>query len=138
MPLLDIPEILSTIPMGAIGFFDQRKEACMKSKFFFLTALVFLPVAVAATSHALDIGVEESQMQCLSGTVTIGDSAASVLLKCGQPMGETRLKAEPNDIWIYHFGATKWLYYLSLSDGKVERIISAPCRSDKPDCYDLR
>jgi len=138
MPLLDISEILYTFRVSAIGFSEQRKEDTMKFKFLFLAILIILPVAVAATSQALDIGVEESQMQCLSGTVTIGDSDRSVLFKCGHPMGETKLKNEPNDIWIYHFGATKWMYYISFSNGKVERIISAPCRSDKPDCYDPR
>jgi hypothetical protein len=41
-------------------------------------------------------------------------------------------------IWIYHSPQRKFMYYLAFLNGKLQRIVGAPCSPDDPSCFDLR
>ena len=41
-------------------------------------------------------------------------------------------------IWVYHFGQGRFMYYLAFLNGKLQRIASAPCNPNRPECLDIR
>ena len=61
---------------------------------------------------------------CDGGIVAPGDSADSVKEKCGEP--QQVLTPDPQEPvrWVYDFGGTQFKYYISIVNGKVERIQS--------------
>jgi hypothetical protein len=70
-------------------------------------------------SSALD---EASSLQCDGGIVSVGDSEDSVRDKCGDPQKVTREDADSPVVWFYNFGPSEFVYYVSFTDGIVERI----------------
>jgi hypothetical protein len=68
---------------------------------------------------ALDDAVE---LECDGGTVVSGDTEASVREKCGDPQKVTREDADSPVVWFYNFGPTEFVYYVTFTDGVVERI----------------
>lgn len=65
---------------------------------------------------------EAAELECNNGTVFVGDSADSVIEKCGDPQKVTQEDVDSPIIWYYNFGPTEFVYYLSFTDGVVERI----------------
>ena len=61
-------------------------------------------------------------LQCDGGTVLPGDSEDSVRDKCGEPQKVTREDGDSPVIWYYNFGPTEFVYYVSFTNGMVERI----------------
>ena len=102
---------------------------------FIIIALIF----VADHSYSLDIMNlrDQSTLRCRGGIVAIGDLDRSVQNKCGDPL-EIARKQDYGPIWIYHFYQSKWMYYLAFSNGKLQRIVSAPCNPNRYECFDLR
>jgi len=78
-------------------------------------AMFFIPPNLSA----LD-GV--SSLQCSGGMVLSGDSEDSVRDKCGDPQKVTREDADSPIIWFYNFGPTEFVYFVSFTNGIVERI----------------
>ena len=66
---------------------------------------------------------ETSSLDCSGGTVLTGDSKDSVREKCGDPqkVAPREGKWSP-DIWIYNFGPSEFLYYVTFTNDRVERI----------------
>jgi hypothetical protein len=82
----------------------------------FTIALCCLIVGVSClTASALD---DADSMQCGDAMVFIGDPKLEVQTKCGEPSA----REERGDVWIYNFGPTEFVYYLTFTDGIVERI----------------
>ena len=79
-----------------------------------LGLLIFLPPVAA-----LD---ETDSLECSGGTVFTGDSQDSVLNKCGDPQKVTRQDAASPVVWVYNFGASEFMYYVTFTDGVVIRI----------------
>jgi hypothetical protein len=65
---------------------------------------------------------EVPEMQCDGGVVSSGNSADSVRDKCGDPQKVTREDADSPIIWFYNFGPTEFVYYVTFTNGIVERI----------------
>ena len=65
---------------------------------------------------------EASSLQCSGGTVLSGDSEDSVRDKCGDPQKVSREDADSPIIWFYNFGPSEFVYYVSFTNGIVERI----------------
>ena len=88
---------------------------------------------------AVDISnlADQSTLRCSGGIVATGDSDRAVLQKCGEPL-DVQSKQDVGPVWIYHIGQSKFMYYLAFQNGRLQRIVSAPCDSNDYDCYDLR
>ena len=99
-----------------------------------------LLVVWAERSDSININnlADQSTYRCYGGIVSTGDSARSVQDKCGAPLDRTRREADSYDIWIYHFGQSDFMYYFGFLHGKLQRIVSAPCKATDAVCYDLR
>lgn len=63
-----------------------------------------------------------SSLQCNGGNVSPGDSEDSVRDKCGNPQKVTQRDADSTIIWFYNFGPSEFVYYVSFTNGIVERI----------------
>ena len=112
----------------------------MKHKTILTGILLLVMLILTGASAALDFNFtsDQSSLRCSGGVVAVGDMGRSVRDKCGPPLDVTRRASDSYDIWIYHFGASKFMYYLGFLNGKLQRIVSAPCSVNDPDCYDLR
>ncbi len=100
--------------------------------------LVFLLTGSQA-AYAIDIYnmADQSTLRCAGGIVATGDSTRTVAQKCGEPLDVQALQ-DVGPVWIYNIGQSKFMYYLAFQNGRLQRIVSAPCRSNDYDCYDLR
>jgi len=105
----------------------------------YLLAISALLIFYTSPSFSLDIYsmADQSTWRCSGGIVAVGDSDRDVRNKCGSPI-EVARKQDFGPIWIYQPGQAKFMYYLAFQNGKLQRIASAPCTGDDPECYDLR
>ena len=102
---------------------------------FVLAYLLTVPQAV----YAVDITnmADQSTLRCWGGIVATGDSDRAVAQKCGEPI-DVQFLQDVGPVWIYNIGQSKFMYYLAFQNGRLQRIVSAPCESNDYDCYDLR
>lgn len=100
--------------------------------------LAFL-LAVPQILNAVDITglADQSTLRCAGGIVATGDSDRAVLQKCGDPLDVQSIQ-DVGPVWIYKIGQSKFMHYLAFLNGRLQRIVSAPCNSNDYDCYDLR
>ena len=105
----------------------------------YLLVMSALLIFFAAPSFSFDIYsmADQSAWRCGGGIVAIGDSDRDVRNKCGNPIEVTRVQ-DVGNVWIYQPGQAKFMYYLAFQHGNLQRIASAPCSSNDPECYDLR
>ena len=84
----------------------------------FISTVIFIFI-IQPCVMALD---DTPSLQCDGGIVAPGDSADSVKEKCGEP--QQVLTPDPQEPvkWVYDFGGTQFTYYVSIVNGKVERI----------------
>ena len=104
----------------------------------FMAALTLLAVT-APSSYSLDFNslADQSSLRCGTNVVALRDLDRTVREKCGEPIEITRLQ-DHGPIWIYGSDQDRFMYYLVFVNGKLERIVSAPCSVDDPACFDLR
>ena len=109
-----------------------------RNTIFYGVILAFL-LAVPHILYAVDIFnlADQSTLRCSGGIVATGDSDRSVLQKCGEPL-DVQSKQDVGPVWIYNIGQSKFMYYLAFQNGRLQRIVSAPCNANDYDCYDLR
>ena len=83
--------------------------------------MVFLSIMLLPdpSVFALD---DVSELRCSGGIISTGDSKMEVETKCGSPTD----RAEGGEVWIYNLGSTRFVYYLTFADGRLERIQSGP------------
>lgn len=65
---------------------------------------------------------ETSSLECEGGIVSHGDSQDSVRDKCGNPQKVSQEDADSPLVWFYNFGPSEFVYYVSFTNGMVERI----------------
>ena len=111
----------------------------MIKNIFYLGIALALSVIFMDTSQAIDFGslADQSSYRCSEGVVAIGDLDRSVREQCGNPL-EIDRKQDYGPIWIYYHDQSNFMYYLEFVNGKLQRIVGAPCNPDNPDCFDLR
>ena len=106
-----------------------------------LYPVVILAVLInfSEKSYCIDFTTlaDQSSYRCSGGIVAVGDLDRTVLEKCGDPL-EIGKRQDFGPIWIYHSPQQKFMYYLAFLNGKLQRIVGAPCSPDKPECFDLR
>jgi len=97
----------------------NRKFIVTVNTFVFLFVLVF-----TSNPFALD---DTSSLQCDGGVAVRGDSEDSVREKCGDP--RKVLSPDPQEpvVWVYNFGTTEFSNFVSIVNGKVERIQMGNC-----------
>ncbi len=102
-------------------------------------ATLAIVVVVAGSSYSLDFNslADQSSLRCGTNVVALRDLDRTVREKCGEPIEITRLQ-DYGPIWIYGSDQGRFMYYLAFVNGKLERIVSAPCSVDDPACFDLR
>ena len=102
------------------------------------TALTLLIIFVDK-SHSIDFNnlVDQSSYRCSGGVVAVGDIDRDVRKKCGDPL-EIGKRQDSGPIWIYYEDQANFMYYLPFLNGKLQRIVGAPCSPDDPECLDLR
>ena len=71
---------------------------------------------------AMDDLDDAAELECNNGTVVVGDSEDSVRAKCGNPQKVSQRDVDSPIIWFYNFGPTEFVYYVTFTDGIVERI----------------
>ncbi len=83
-------------------------------------AVPFLILFFLGVSSSLAIDREDvSSLGCSDGIVNVGDSKSDVLEKCGEP---TRKEGFQEYVWVYDFGSSNLVYYLTFSRDRLERI----------------
>ena len=102
------------------------------------TALALLIIFVDL-SHSIDFRslADQSSYRCSGGVVAVGDLDRDVRKKCGDPL-EIGRRQDFGPIWIYYEDQANFMYYLPFLNGKLQRIVGAPCSPDDADCLDLR
>ena len=110
-----------------------------------IKALLYLGVILSVLinfteiSYSIDFTtlVDQDSYRCSERVVAIGDLDRTVRDKCGDPL-KIGSRQDWGPIWIYHSPQEGFMYYLEFVNGKLQRIVSAPCSPDKPECLDLR
>jgi len=120
-----------------VGFFSKGEVKMTRNMLCFGVAIVVL-IAFTGISHSLDFNslADQSSYRCSGGVVSFGDSQRDVREKCGDPFKIARLQ-DYGPIWIYYQEQATFMYYLAFLNGKLQRIVGAPCSADDPDCFDL-
>ena len=110
----------------------------MKNKTFYFIAVLALLIIFAGKSYSVDFNslADQSSYRCSGGVVAVGDLDRDVRRKCGDPL-EIGRKQDYGPIWIYYEDQANFMYYLAFLNGKLQRIVGAPCSPDDPECLDL-
>jgi hypothetical protein len=113
----------------------EKKEAVMKRGFMTGMISAFLFVALVNFAYGVDL-YDSSDWKCSNGILNIGDSKYDVIKKCGEPtfreefgeptvqkeFGEPTFREDHETVWVYDFGSTKFIYYITFDGDTVERI----------------
>jgi len=110
----------------------------MIKNLLYLGAAFVLLIAFAGQAQSLDFSslADQSSYRCSGGVVALGDSHRHVREKCGAPIEIAELQ-DYGPIWIYSDPQATFMYYLAFLNGKLQRIVGAPCSPDDPACFDL-
>lgn len=89
-----------------------------KTNRFMISLIMTASLFVLCGGTPADDRVDETTLQCPNGMVSIGDNEYSVLEKCGEPAFEE----ERGTVWVYDYGPSEFVRYITFVDGKVNRI----------------
>jgi hypothetical protein len=105
----------------------------------FLGAALTLLIIFVDKSHSIDFRslTDQSSYRCSGRVVSVGDLDRDVREKCGDPL-EIGSRQDFGPIWIYYQDQANFMYYLVFLNGKLQRIVGAPCSPDDAACFDLR
>lgn len=101
---------------------------------------IALLVGAASGAYCLDpfkFMIDRSTLWCPGGVVAVEAAESVVLEKCGEPARIVR-KNNVGPVWVYTFRDDRFMYYLVMLHGRLQRIASAPCDQQRYDCFDLR
>jgi len=90
-----------------------------KGSILIFVAAIMAVHILGGLAAALD---SASDMQCGTEIVTIGASQFDVREKCGEPTSIEPGPGISRERWIYNFGPTEFVYYLTFVNGELERI----------------
>ena len=108
---------------GDFSVYQRTKEPGalkMKKRVIGFVTLPFLILSFVCVSPSLAVDRDDvSALGCSDGIVNVGDSKSDVLEKCGEP---TRKEGFQEYLWVYDFGSSNFVYYLTFSRDRLERI----------------
>jgi hypothetical protein len=115
-----------------------KEISTMKNKMLFYTTIFAWLIIFAGSSYSIDWNslADQSSYRCSGGIVAVGDSDREVRKKCGAPLKIAR-RQDFGPIWIYYEDQDNFMYYLPFLNGKLQRIVGAPCSPDDADCLDV-
>jgi len=90
-----------------------------KKNSILIIMLSILLVHISGIAAALDSAAD---MQCGDQVIAVGASQFNVREKCGEPTGIEPGPGYGTEQWIYNFGPTEFVYYLTFVNGTLERI----------------
>ncbi len=88
----------------------------MKKRNIYFIGLLFVAMALGGPVFIL-AAEEASTIMCDEGVAKIGDAAADVQDKCGEP------NTKGMNEWVYNFGPSEPVYTVIFKEGKVARIL---------------
>lgn len=91
----------------------KKRDLCFLILSFFMLLLVSATPSFAVDREDVD------SLECSNGIVNVGDSKSDVLEKCGEP---TRKEGFQGYLWVFDFGSSDFLYYLTFYQDRLERI----------------
>ena len=100
-------------------------DGSMRSKLFkfFAGAAMLLVFLLLIKSVAISQTPDDvPSFRCEGGTVSVGDRAYTVKEACGLPEKITVSGGGAVEKWVYNFGPTKFIYYVTFVNGRLERI----------------
>ena len=108
-------------------------------KLRYMGAILLLLILMTDISYGFDIMNlrDQSTLRCPGGIVARGDSDIDVQRRCGEPL-KIAYRQDFGPIWIYHFRNDRFMFYLAFLHGNLQRIASATCNPDRPECLDIR
>lgn len=113
----------------------------MSCRIVAMTVVVLgLLASSASGAYCLDpfkFMIDRSTLRCPGGIVAVEAAESAVLEKCGRPARIVR-KQNVGPVWVYTFREDRFMYYLVMLHGKLQRIASRPCDQQVYDCFDLR
>jgi hypothetical protein len=84
--------------------------------------MIILSVFLIDTAPAILIALEDAgSLRCDRESIMAGDTEFQVKTTCGKP-DSILIKGSARQVWIYNFGPTKFVYYLTFVNGRLERI----------------
>ena len=90
-----------------------------KGSILILVMSIMLVLMLSDTSMALD---SATGMQCGEEIVSVGASQYDVKQKCGEPTSIEPGSDIGTEQWIYNFGSTEFVYYLTFVNGFLVQI----------------
>ena len=100
----------------------SKKKVTIMNKKLILAILITAFIGMFLIQPDLSALEGTSSLECDNGIVSQGDSEDSVRNKCGNPQKVTREDADSPIVWFYNFGPSEFVYYVSFTNGIVERI----------------
>lgn len=82
-------------------------------------SIMLVLMLLSNTSTALDSATD---MQCGTEIVSVGASRFDVKEKCGEPTSIEPGPGIDREQWIYNFGPTEFVYYLTFVNDTLDRI----------------
>jgi hypothetical protein len=80
---------------------------------------IMMVLMLSGVAPALDTA---SDMQCGTDIISVGATQFDVREKCGEPTGIEMGPGLSTEQWIYNFGPTEFVYYLTFVNGTLEQI----------------
>ena len=105
-----------------MGLFEDDRSMILKFLKFFsgVAALSWVMMMVSvSTAQKLD---DVPSFRCGGETVSVGDRQNAVKKACGQPDKIRVSGGGAVEEWIYNFGPTRFIYYVTFKYGRLERI----------------
>ena len=111
----------------------------MKNKIFFFISIFASLMIFAGSLYSIvwNSLTDQSSYRCSGGVIGVGDLDTDVREKCGAPL-KIGQRQDFGPIWIYYEDQDNFMYYLPFLNGRLQRVVGAPCSPDDADCLDLR
>lgn len=89
---------------------------------FYKCSAICLAIITSGMFPALSIALDDAgSLRCDQESIMMGDTEFQVETTCGKP--ETVLiKGNAKKVWIYNFGPTRFIYYLTFVNERLTRI----------------
>jgi hypothetical protein len=84
--------------------------------------MIILSVCLIDSSPAILTALDDAgSMRCDQESIMIGETEFQIKTACGEP-DTILMKGLAKKVWIYNFGPTKFIYYLTFVNGRLARI----------------